>query len=144
MTVFARTYLLEWWEATVSSGEPTGRWFEHDSASVVRAQGLSVVKDAWTSRVRITMTGNGGAVAVDPDRHALLEWTVDEDVLPRHCEGLVLPPRSPDDIHREVVCGCRDALALGLRAGRLDRRRVLELLHEIDRSFDPGLLEERR
>jgi hypothetical protein len=39
-----------------------------------------------------------------------------------------------------VVCGCRDALALALRAKLLSRERVIDLLYEIDRSFDAGLM----
>ncbi|MES2096789.1 MAG: hypothetical protein V4459_08500 [Pseudomonadota bacterium] len=133
---------MEWWSARSDAGEHTGRWFEAGDRETARAHGLAVVDAAWTARVRISHLVDDQPVAVaDADRPALMSWKVTRDAVPGQVEGPPLPPRSPDDVRREVVCGCRDALSLGLRAGMLDRHRVVDLLHEIDRSFDPGMLE---
>lgn len=139
----ARTTLVEWWGARSEAGEHTGRWFETDDPRTAREHGLTVVDGAWTARVRISELVGGQLVAIaSATREALLAWDVDRAGLPAHVDGPPLPPRSPDDVRREVVCGCRDALALGIRAGLLERKRVVDLLHEIDRSFDPGMLED--
>ena len=138
----ARTVLVEWWGERSDRGEHTGRWFEGDG-SAARDHALTVVDQAWTGRVRISLLDDGQPVAaIETDGAALLAWDPDAEPLPAPLDGLPLPPRSPDDVRREIVCGCRDALALGLRSGLLGRRRVVDLLHEIDRSFDPGLLDE--
>lgn len=139
----AITTLVEWWDAKSKAGEHTGRWFEAGDRETARVHGLSLVNGAWTARVRISQLINGQPVAIaNADRNALLAWDVAIQGVPKHVEGPPLPPRSPDDVRHEVVCGCRDALALGIRAGLLDRRRVIYLLHEIDRSFDPGMIED--
>ncbi|RYY26136.1 MAG: hypothetical protein EOP62_11705 [Sphingomonadales bacterium] len=141
--VGALTTLVEWWGSRSEAGEHTGRWFEAGDRETALAHGLSLVDTAWTGRVRISQLVDGQPVAVaNADRAALLAWDVAIDGVPAAVEGPPLPPRSTDDLRREIVCGCRDALALGLRAGLLDRKRVIELLHEIDRSFDPGMLED--
>lgn len=138
----ALSTLVEWWGARSETGEHTGRWFETGDRKTARVHGLSVVDAAWTARVRMSQLVEGQPVAIaNSDRAGLLAWDIAIEPVPKHVEGPPLPPRSTDDVRREVVCGCRDSLSLGLRAGLLDRRRVVELLHEIDRSFDPGMLD---
>ena len=138
-----RSTLIEWWGTRSADGEHTGRWYETGDLAAARALALDVVDAAWTARVRVTALDDGQPVAaVDADRASLFAWNVTISSMPANVEGPPLPPRSPDDIRREVFCGCRDALVLGLRAGLIDRRRVLDLLHEVDRSFDPGMLDD--
>lgn len=77
---------------------------------------------------------------VSADRKALYCWPASSNPLPSDVAGAPLPPRSAATVRGEVVCGCRDALALALRAKLLSRERVIDLLYEIDRSFDAGLM----
>lgn len=145
MTAASRecAFLVEWWTPAADRGEYMGRWFEARGGEEARAHALTVVDHAWTARVRISRLVDDQPVsAVDADRAALEGWNADSAEQPDHSPGPQLPPRSPDDLRREIVCGCRDALVLGIRAGLLDRARVVILLHEVDRSFDPGMLDD--
>jgi hypothetical protein len=138
-----RLYLVEWWSHEAEGLDRAGSWQEFPDGFHARTGALTVVDLAWTLRVRITILQSGATVgAVNANRATLDVWEPGIESLPSAVEGPPLPPRSADDLRGEVVCSCRDALALALRARLLSRDRVAHLLHEIDRSFDPGCAED--
>jgi hypothetical protein len=138
-----RLYLVEWWSDEAEGLERAGSWQEFPDGFHARTGALRVVDGAWTLRVRITILHSGAtAGAVNANRAALEVWEPGIGILPGAVEGPPLPPRSADDLRGEVVCSCRDALALALRARLLSRDRVAHLLHEIDKSFDPSWTED--
>ncbi len=138
MTEIGTSLLVQWWTPVPGSEEFAGESMECADADELKHRlGEIARQEPWMGLVRIVaLVGGRPSGEASTDLDGVRSWDPGDTMLPADRPDIELPPRGRRELRYDVVLGCREQLARGVRARLLEREDVGLLLLAIDRAFD--------